>query len=1297
MKTDENQLGVNRGYVAWIRAQWRGNPSGVQPDWQDYLAAAAHPHNTPQPRPAQNLQQVDKQQQHSHAQQQTQHMKQTRSNSTDLTGIAKQIASNMQASLQVPTATSCRDLPTKVLEENRLLINQHLQQQNRQRCSFTHLIAYAIVQAIKQRPALHSYCQQQTNRFSRVTPGGINLGLAMDLPAGALQRRAAATNAAAAPRMLVVPNIKQADTLSFAQWLAAYNDLLQRARAGKLQPNDFAGTLVTVTNPGTLGTVSSLPRLMQQQALIVATGRIGYPAWSATMDPQLLQQLGISKVMTLTSTYDHRIIQGAESGQFLADVHGLLMGEKGFYDNIFAALALKQAPYKLTTDQQHPPFAIGAPFHSKQPLLQPQQNLPQPQEGDAQLQQLAQQIRSEGHLWANINPLQSPTPWPLAQQAASLAAPAQQQLQLLQQAYMGSLSPECMHLPQQKRSWWIEQIEQKPTPVTAQQQLLLLQRLIQAESFAHFLHKRFVGHKRFGMEGTETLLVIFDSLLQSASRQGVQQVGIAMAHRGRLNILAHILGKPYREILMEFDANFHIPGFSGDVKYHMGYLQKKEDLTTSAQLAPHQQEQSNKHQSSASSVAPKNSPTDNPTNQQSPLTVWLGHNPSHLEAAYPVLLGTVRARQDMCATTSDPHAVLGIAVHGDASFAGQGVVYESLQLSRLSAYNTRGSVHVIVDNQIGYTTPPSQGRSTRYCSDLAYTFGLPVLHVNADDPQACRRAAQLAMQYRQQFHEDVIIHLLAYRRNGHNEADDPSITQPQLYRDIDKHPSVATQYGQQLLQQRVVSAQQLQQIKQTCWNNLDQAAKDAARKSKQQRTPPAPFFGSQDSSQQQSAAAATSNNKQFKTAVAQEMLRDLGQQLTQLPADFQPHSRVEAHVLQRRRQMMQTGQQLDFGMSEQLAYASLLAEGRCIRLCGQDSQRGTFAHRHAVLHSATTSNSYMPLQQICQRVEDAQKDMPAVARDCTTGDLLSQERTQQRQRTQGQRTQCFVYNSSLSEAAALGFEYGYSVSRPQALVIWEAQFGDFCNGAQVHIDQFIAAGQAKWNQLCRLVLMLPHGYEGQGPEHSSARLERFLQLCAQDNLRVVTCIRSCQLFHLLRQHAHVGNCPLVLFMPKSLLRAPQASCKLSELSTASFQPVFGDSMQQIKQAKRLVLCSGKIFWELDAMRQQHPKTTPKPPVALLQLQQLYPFPYNELRKVLQYCPAKEIVWLQEEPANMGASRFCAPLIQTLLKPDQYLRYIGRHSSASPATGYAYVHKQQQKQLLQAALAPVQRNAKEIYV
>ncbi|MEM7589639.1 MAG: multifunctional oxoglutarate decarboxylase/oxoglutarate dehydrogenase thiamine pyrophosphate-binding subunit/dihydrolipoyllysine-residue succinyltransferase subunit, partial [Myxococcota bacterium] len=991
----------------------------------------------------------------------------------------------------------------------------------------------------------------------------------------------------------------------------------------------------------------------------------------------VLQQLQISKVMTLTSTYDHRIIQGAESGQFLAHVHALLVGENNFYEDIFACLGMQQAPDKLTANRLQ--TATTAPTNM---LLQSKDSSPLgaglPDSSEHLLEHLANHIRNEGHLWANINPLQSPSPWPFEQQASGLDSQAQHKLQQLKQAYMGCLAPEFMHIQdEEQRTWWIQQTEQDRTPCTPQQQKSLLKRLIQAENFAHFLHKRFVGHKRFGIEGAESLLVVLDGLLACSQQQGVQQVGVAMPHRGRLNVLAHIFGKPYKELLAEFDSSMqslnNLPELSGDVKHHMGYQ---------GTYCPPDSLRNLPGTSSKQMKSMKDQQEDSATC----LPIRLAHNPSHLEAVYPVVLGMVRAQQDGYGDVSGHHRVLGVVVHGDASFAGQGVVYESLQLSRLSAYNTQGSVHVIVDNQIGYTTSPAQGRSTRHCSDLAHAFGLPVLHVNADDPEACLHAAQLAMQYHKQFSEDVIIHLLAYRRNGHNEADDPSITQPQLYETIDKHPSVTTQYGQRLIEQRVISTKQLQQMKKEHWDSLDQAAK-----SQNNNTDSTPLQSSGE----------TAQTKQTHTGVAKEILCNLANQLTQIPAGFKLHPRVQAHVLQRRQQMMQTGQQLDFGMTEHLAYASLLAEGTRIRLCGQDSQRGTFAHRHAVLHDVETGNTYMPLQNLqippgglLAKTPDHVESTGHLHNDLAITHEATRDKTPSQQNPLGPQYQC--YNSSLSEAAAVGFEYGYSVSNPRALVIWEAQFGDFCNGAQVHIDQFIASGHAKWNQACRLVLMLPHGYEGQGPEHSSARLERFLQLCAQNNMRVATCIKACQLFHLLRNHAHAGRCPLVLLMPKSLLRSPQATCRLSDLTKGSFKPVLSDSLKQIKQAKRLILCSGKVFWQLDALRRQQVKKGTCAHVALVQLQQLYPFPHNTVKDILQQCMAKEIVWLQEEPANMGAYNFCTPLLQALLKPNQRLRYIGRQSSASPATGYACVHKQEQDQLLQAALAQIQPGAKNVY-
>lgn len=1154
-----NSFGLNATYVEILRTQWQTDPISVPQEWRDYFSGTKNTEKiiSKKIKPAGSLS--------------------LSGSKTPLIGIASKIVDNMELSLEIPTATSLKDIPVKVLEENRAIINDYLIDDAYSKCSFTHLIAYAIVQALKINPALNNGFLREENKIFKITRAEINLGLAIDLPARD------------GGRTLVVPNLKSCQDMDFWTFFQAYNHLVEKARKNQLKPEDFDGTTVTLTNPGGIGTVSSTPRLMPGQGCILATGRIGYPAQYEATAPETLRALGIGKVMTVTSTYDHRVIQGAESGHFLASLHDFLIGENNFYDLVFTALRIPHHPYRLKADQA---VVLG----QNADLIQTERAM--------RVSQLIHSYRVRGYLLAHTDPLHlSPrehpeldlqnyglTIWDLDREFDTLGVLAQKTgflrdiLRQLRNTYCRRMGVEYMYINDvaQKASLQ-KRIEHEQEPFSLEQKKQILSKLLQAEGFEHFLHKRYVGHKRFSIEGAEVLIPMLQALLDQLVQSGTKSTMIGMAHRGRLNVLTNIVGKPYEAIFAEFD-DIDPKSFqgSGDVKYHLG----AKGIYRSA--AGH-------------------------------LEIELACNPSHLEAVNPVVEGQVRACQDL-ERDLERNQTVPILIHGDAAFAMQGVVYETLQMSGLEGYKTGGTIHVIVNNQIGYTTPPEKARSSLNCSDLARALFFPVFRVNGDDPEACLRAMKLACEYRMLFKKDVVIDLVCYRRYGHNEGDEPSFTQPILYSAIQKHPSVATLYGELLLRRRDMTQEELTQIQEKHHSVFDSALNAVRKKGREAFLEAAPEIEKPVS---------------HIPKVSPETLKKIAEAVTFEPKGIQIHSRVRSQVLERRRAMVLEGKPgIDFGMAEILAYGSLVQEGTLVRISGQDCGRGTFAHRHAVLYDINDGRPYVPLRQL--------------------GDFQ-------------------IYDSPLSEEGILGFEYGYSLQNPEALVIWEAQFGDFFNGAQVQIDQFIASSEAKWGKTCRLTLFLPHGYDGQGPEHSSARIERFLQLSAQDNWRIAICSTPAQLFHLLRRQAKAPKKPLIVFSHKSLLRAEDAASSLEDLTQGTFEEVLQDPKNPIsKKTKRLILCSGKIYWELDRFRQQKKLGSE---VSVWRLEQLYPLHLPQLPGI------KEIIWLQEEPKNCGAYFF---IQHELKKLGRQARYIGRAPSASPATGSPKVHQRQQQAIWEAA-------------
>jgi multifunctional 2-oxoglutarate metabolism enzyme len=1103
-----------------------------------------------------------------------------------LRGAAAVIAERMEESLEVPTATSVRTVPAKLLEVNRSILNRHLgRKQGGGKVSFTHLIGWAVVQAVQRMPGMNvTFREGPDGSPEAIRHPHVHLGLAVDV------KRADGS------RTLLVPNIKRADTLDFAGFFAAYEDLVHRVGSGKLSPDDFAGTTVSITNPGMIGTVQSVPRLMSGQACIVGVGAIVHPAEYAGADPETLAEIGIGKVVTLTSTYDHRVIQGAESGEFLATIHRLLIGEEGFYEDVFASMGVPYVPVRWRTDH-HPPR------ESRERV-----------EKQARMLQLVIMYRARGHLIAELDPLQAEPPelheeldpatygftiWDLDRpyEAGEIAGREDltlgEVLAILRDAYCRTVGIEFMHIAEPDQTHWIvKRLEGADTTLPPEDQRHILSKLNEAEAFERFLHQKYVGHKRFSLEGAESLVPMLDSILGDAADAGMREAVIGMAHRGRLNVLANIVGKSFGQIFREFEGSIDpdTAQGSGDVKYHVGAAGK---LTSRA---------------------------------GNDIVVTVASNPSHLEAVDPVVEGMARAKQD--STDGGREAVLPLLIHGDAAFAGQGVVAETLAMSQLSGYRTGGTVHVIVNNQLGFTTGSDYGRSSEYASDVARMVQAPIFHVNGDDPEACLRVARMAFAFRQQFHKDVVIDMWCYRRWGHNEGDEPSFTQPLMYDAIEGRRSVRKLYMERLVNAGDLSVEEAERALEEFRGRLQQAFDETkdAETSAPRKVDPAP-------------PAPAAVRPAVKTAVERGTLDEVVDALTTVPEGFTVHPKLRKSLEQRRAAL--DADAVDWSLGEALAFGSLLLDGVPVRLSGQDTRRGTFSQRHSVLVDRETGAEVTPLAAL--------------------GTFR-------------------VYDSLLSEFAALGFEYGYSVAAPDALVAWEAQFGDFGNGAQVVIDQFVSAAEDKWGQTSGLTMLLPHGYEGQGPEHSSARLERFLQLAAEDNIQVTVPSTPAQYFHLLRRQVLRDlRKPLVVMTPKSLLRLPAARSRTEAFTDGSFQEVLPDPEHPHPSVvSRVLLCSGKVCYDLEKYRADHDVRG----AAIVRVEQLYPFPEDLLREQLAHFEGAEPFWVQEEPENMGAWWYVRRVVRDRLGVD--LAGVTRPESASPATGSLTVHQQEQADLIDRA-------------
>jgi multifunctional 2-oxoglutarate metabolism enzyme len=1184
------RYGANIAFIEELYEKYRNDPNAVSSSWREFFhdyepqlaeeleEEIAPPPPPPPPRPTPVP---------------------TDQNIVPLRGAAGKIATNMEASLTVPTATSIRNIPVKVLEENRRIVNQHLAQSGQPKASFTHIVGWAIVKAIKQFPRMNSAFAQQDGQPVRIDRDDVNLGLAIDV------ERKDGT------RSLVVPNVKRANAIDFAQFLRTYNDIVRKARNNTLEISDFEGTTISLTNPGTIGTIASVPRLMQTQGTIIATGQIDYPAEYSAADPSVLADLGISKVMTMTSTYDHRIIQGAESGAFLARVHELLLGADDFYEEIYRDLRIPYEPMRWAKDR-HRLFGGEDEKVTR----------------EAAVLQMINAYRVRGHLLADLDPLEYKvahhpeldpafyglTIWDLDREfvcgglCGRLTQTLRNILDTLRETYCGKIGPEYMHIQETVQKKWLQD---RMEPTRNQQALdgaakrRILMKLNDAEAFEKFLHTKYIGHKRFSLEGAETVIPILDYLFNEATQDGVSEAVIGMAHRGRLNVLANILGKSYEKIFHEFEGDIdpNTREGSGDVKYHLGA--------------------DGAHQTPDGSF----------------MKLTLASNPSHLEAVDPIVEGMVRAKQKLIGDRNRSW-VLPVLIHGDAAFAGQGVVAETLNLSQLRGYRTGGTIHLVINNQIGFTTGPESARSSTYATDVAKGVQAPIFHVNGDDPEACIRAIKLAYDFRQQFHKDVVIDMLCYRRHGHNEGDEPSLTQPKMYKLIKEHRSVRKIYTETLLRKGDIDPKEAEQ-----W--LDQfqvKLQEAFDRTREETEPPAsdraPLYTDEELTGFQRSPSPD-------TGVSREQLVEVGRALTTTPENFTPHPKLKP-IVAKRAAMAEGREPMDWAFAELLAFGTIMLDGFRVRLSGQDSGRGTFSSRHALLFDYVTGNGYTPLNALAREASETVQEVSFA-----------------------------VYDSLLSEYGVLGFEYGYSVADPACFVAWEAQFGDFMNGAQIVIDQFISSAEEKWGQHSGLALLLPHGYEGQGPEHSSARLERFLTLCAEGNMQVVYPTTPAQYFHALRrQMKNDPRKPLIVMTPKSLLRHPMATSALDDLTAGRFEPVIPDHVDG--DVSRVVLTSGKVYYDLHAAR--------KSPVPIIRLEQFYPFPQDMIVSALQQYPnAKEVVWVQEEPRNMGAWPFLHDRLASLLSPGQTLRYVGRPISASPATGSHHRHEEQQRAIVEGAV------------
>ena len=1103
-----------------------------------------------------------------------------------LRGVAGRVVASMEASLSVPTATSVRAIPAKLMIDNRTVITNHLKRTRGGKVSFTHILAYAMIKALRSMPEMNAFYGELDGKPALGRPEHINLGIAIDLakPDGT--------------RQLLVPSIKGCEELDFGQFWVAYEEIVKKARSGTLTVEDYAGTTVSLTNPGTIGTVHSVPRLVQGQGLIVGVGAMDYPAEFQGASEETLARMAISKVVTLTSTYDHRVIQGAQSGDFLRRIHEILLGAENFYDEIFAALRIPYEPIRWASDIE---FSRDEEINKT-----------------ARVQQLIQAYRTYGHLMADTDPLEyvqrshpdldvvthGLTLWDLDREFATGGFGGEKFMKLrkilgiLRDSYCRSVAVEYMYISNpEERKWIQEHVEVSFTKPAREDQLHVLQKLSDAEAFETFLQTKFVGQKRFSLEGGESVIPLLDAVITAAAEMSMDEVCIGMPHRGRLNVLANIAGKSYGQIFQEFQGHYkenEVHG-SGDVKYHLG----TEGVFT--------------------------------TDSGAQTKIYLAANPSHLEAVNPVLEGIVRAKQDSL-NVKNLFSVLPILMHGDASFAGQGINFETMQLSQLRGYRTGGTIHIVVNNQVGFTTAPHASRSSRYSTDVAKAIEAPVFHVNGDDPEACVRVARLAFDYRQQFNKDVVVDMICYRRRGHNEGDEPSFTQPLMYKLIDAKRSTRTLYTESLIGRGDITPEEAEKLARDYQVQLEQVYASVANYEEEHD----PNF----------QPPIVPNAEDVPTFISEPLIREIAATQIAVPEGFHVHPKLLPQ-LQKRAESINDAT-IDWSTGEMLAFGSLLKEGRPIRLAGQDSRRGTFSNRHAVIVDKENGSEWTPLSS-----------------------LVPDE------------SQFFVIDSLLSEYAAMGFEYGYSVARPEALVLWEGQFGDFANGAQTVIDEFISSALQKWGERSSIVLLLPHGYEGQGPDHSSARIERFLALAAEKNMTIAQPSTPASYFHLLRFHAaNPMRRPMIVFTPKSMLRLRVAASAISDFTSGTFLPVIGDAT--VNNASRVIFCSGKIYHDLVAERAKLNDNS----TAIMRVERLYPFPVAQMEVEAKKHPNANLLWVQDEPANQGPWPHVAlsttEIIGGTAVDARVLRRISRRASASPATGNHHLHEEEAKALMYEA-------------
>jgi len=1198
------KFGINYGLVFDLLEKYEENPDSISNEWKKYLEKLLNGDvkdesksgNVTQKPPAMKVQVS------AETASKIEEKQNDQRNLELISGVGAKIIENMDTSLSIPTATSHRNISVKLLEENRRLINQYFVRVGKKKLSFTHIVAYALVQVLKKFPELNNSFIVSGGKPYLHRKDSINLGLAVDV----VRKNGS--------RSLMVPNIKNADKMNFFQFVNEYNNLVTKAKTGGIEPSDFLETSISLTNPGAIGTVSSNPRLMKDQGCIIAIGAIDYPAEFKAMHSTALASLGIGKVMNMTSTYDHRIIQGAQSGEFLREIDSLLLGKENFYNIMFEDLRIPQKPIEWGVDTT----SVDHGFNHADEATKKQ----------AILLQLINMFRVRGHLIANLNPLSFDiayhkeldptfygfTIWDYDRQffTATLkgleSGTLREILDLLHQTYCTNIGAEYMHIQNPDEKDWLQEmmepVRNRP-PYSDDIKLRILKKLIIAEGFEHFLHTRFIGHKRFSLEGSETLIPVLDHLLSNASEKGIEEVFFGMAHRGRLNVLSNIIGKKYEKIFSEFEDNMDpdTPQGTGDVKYHLGAAGYYE------------------------------------TSSNSQIKVSLASNPSHLEFVNPVVEGIVRAKQTR-SEDMERNKIVSVLIHGDAAFAGQGIVGETINLSQLKGYRTGGTIHIIVNNQIGFTTSAKEARSSVYATDIAKMVQAPILHVNGDDPEASIWVTKIALEYRMKFNKDIVIDLFGYRRHGHNEGDDPVYTQPLMYKKIKTHPSVKQIYEKKLIHEKVISKEKIKELDTLIYSQLDKSLEDAKNDS-QIFVPDRPLAYSEEFYKSKVKTSCS-------LSVPMDQIEKVVRGITQFPNNFELNPKLEKQILNRSK-ILKDEIKIDWAFAETLAFGTLLLEGTEVRLSGQDSARGTFSQRHLVLTDMNNESDYIPLNSIS---EGQAKIEPL--------------------------------DSLLSENAVLGFEFGYSAADPLALVMWEAQFGDFANGAQVIIDNFIVNSEKKWGLPNNLVLLLPHGQEGQGPEHSSARIERFLTLCAEDNIFVTYPTTPAQYFHLLRrQICNRIEKPLIVFTPKSLLRLPAAKSELKDLTEGIFEEIIDDSSVSDKNnISTLLIATGKVYYDLVSYKEKQKIENH----SIVRIEQLYPFRKEKLIKIIDsYKNLKQIYLIQEEPKNMGIWNYIYPKLMEIIV-DIDIKFIGREESPSPASGSSKLHFIKQEEIIKEAFS-----------